>query len=194
MRFALVLAVLVAAPASAQPLDVPAACAVFTERDDWSSLISVATCMQDARVAPIDDPATVQRTVEELAAELAPSVLSYVFAMEGGPAAVQLAAAYHIGLTSVALATRARRGIAAPDLGDPVAVRRAALLHARVEDALAPALETARVSFGLVVTIAMHERGLGRDPVLRNMIRSAVAMLVLLGDPELPTYYARRTP
>jgi len=199
MRSACVLAALLAAaPASAQAprqvqIEIPDECAIYTEREeDWSNLISVATCMQRVRVPCIDDPAEVEAIVEGLAGEIAPSILIYVATMENGPNDAKLRAAYHIGLTSLALVTRARSSIAVPDLTDLVAMKRFRVLHARVEYALAPALATARVSFGLVVTMAAHERALRSDPVQREMIRSAVTMLLLLDDHERPTYLVKR--
>ena len=196
----IIAALLAAAPASADPprqvhVEIPDECALYTERDeDWSNLISVATCMQQVRVPCIDDPAAVEGIVQGLAGEIAPSILVYVAAMEHGPNDAKLRAAYHIGLTSVALATRARSAIAVPDLTDEVAAKRFRILHTRVEYALAPVLATARVSFGLVVTIAEHDRELRRDPVQRNMIRSAAAMLTLLdeGERERPTHLVHR--
>jgi hypothetical protein len=147
----------------------------------WDRMVSFATCIQDARVARIEHADQLPGLVEQLHEALAPSVELYVTVVERGPAPVKLRAAYHVGLTYVALLTRARSSIAAPDPADAAAVARHRELHASLEPLLEPFAKLVWLLFTAIDRAVAEDPALVPDAVTRYMVRSARELAEQLG-------------
>ena len=108
-------------PGSPELVFVPAECLLYwsvpggkSSPAAWNQVLSFAACIQDASIARIDDPRQLPELVVQFEAALAPSVQLYTAALELGPRPIQLRAAYQIGMSQVALITRARASIVVP--------------------------------------------------------------------------------
>jgi hypothetical protein len=172
---------------------VPARCAPFTagfgepgsrepgSEHAWRELLSLATCLQDASVERVSEPAELLPMVEAMSRRLALPMKIYLAALERGDAPVQLRATFQIGMAYVALATRARSSIAAPGPGAD-AERRHRELHARLEPLLVPARRAAWIAFNAIGEAAEEDRALARNEIERGMIRAARELLPALRD------------
>lgn len=191
--------------ASAGPLqsgdDIPVACRMYSGIPadahgsplEWNNLLSLASCMQDASVTTVTDPAQLAPYVEAMADALAPEMMIYLGALEFGPGTVQLRASYHVGMAYIALITRARSSLVAPaDLGTNVeAANHYRRLHADLEPMLVRAKRTAWVAFAVIEHAVAEDPTLAPDAVTRHMVATARAMLAALlrdGTPHLYDY------
>jgi hypothetical protein len=169
--------------------EVPPACrayAVGAAADlttGWDQLLSFAGCVQDASVEPIVDLAQLPAAVGRRYDALAPAIMLYLEAIEHGPTSVQLRAAYAVGLANVALITRLRSSLVAPnDLSDAAAVVRYQALKAELEPLLLRAQRTAWIAFTVVDRAAAQDPAIASDPVSRSAVAAARAMLRVLND------------
>lgn len=182
-------------PRPSPPLDrIPPACRRFTSvpdnaRDDvyaWNQALSLAACLQDTAIERVTDPEQLDAMVDDLAHRAAPAMMIYLVALERAPGPVQLRAAYLIAMDYVGLITRARASLVAPpDLAtNPEAARRYRALHDQLEKRLEKAIETAWVSFAVIGSAVEQDPSLATDPVNKNMVRSARAMLDVMRRTE----------
>jgi hypothetical protein len=193
LRFVLAAALCALSPSAAsasEPGDVPdvtrippecEAYAAGTASDQgqaWNQLLSFAGCVQDATIPRITDQAQLRPVVDRLHDELAPSITLYLEAIEHGPPAIRLRAAYAAGMANIALVTRLRSSLVAPaDRSDGAAVARYRALHDELEPLLLRARRTAWVAFAAVDRLAAQEPSAARDPVTRHAVAAARAML-----------------
>ncbi len=168
---------------------IPLACRAYAtgEAADlttaWDKLLSFAGCVQDASLEPITDLAQLPAEVGERYDALAPAIMLYLEAIEHGPAPVRLRAAYAVGLANVALITRLRSSLVAPaDPSNAAAMVRYHMLQAELEPLLLRAQRTAWIAFAVVDRAAAEEPAIAADPVARNAVVAARAMLRALGD------------
>jgi len=182
-------------PRTSPRLDrIPPACRRFASvpenaRDDvyaWNQALSLAGCLQDTTIERVTDPEQLDAMVDDLAHRAAPAMVIYLVALEQAPGPIQLRAAYQIAMDYVALITRARASLVAPpDLAtNPEAARRYRALHDQLEKRLQKAEETAWVSFAVIGAAVEQDPSLATDPVNRNMVRSARAMLEVMRRSE----------
>lgn len=144
----------------------------------WDKLLSFAGCMQDASAGPITDRAHLQAVVGRRYDALAPAIVLYLEAIEHGPAPVRLRAAYAVGLANVALITRLRSSLIAPaDPSNTAAMARYHALQAELEPLLLPAQRIAWIAFTAVDRTATQDPEIAADPVTRNAVAAARAML-----------------
>lgn len=176
---------------------IPARCAAYwfvPGGDDspagWNQALSFAACVQDASIEQVDDPAQLPDLVEQLTERLADVMPFYLAALQRGPGAIQVRAAYQIGMANVALLVRARASIMAPpDLRtNAEAAARYRELHARLEPLLGSSARIALTSFIVVEQAVARNRQLAPDAVTTYMVRSAHQMANLLrrGWPDVP--------
>ena len=170
-------------------VEVPPACRGYAtgEAADltaaWDKLLSFAGCVQDASVEPISDLAALPAAVGKRYDALAPAVMLYLQAIEHGPAPVQLRAAYAVGLANVALITRLRSSLVAPaDRSNAAAMVRYHALQAALEPLLLRAQRTAWIAFAVVDRAAAQDPAIAADPVAKNAVIAARAMLRALSD------------
>jgi hypothetical protein len=151
----------------------------------WNQLLSLAACVQDARIERVDAAEELAPMVDGLTRGLAPSMLIYLDAIEHGPRSVQLRAAYQVGLAHVALVTRARACLATRGrlVRDPDAGARVAALRAGLEPLLRRAGRTAWISFAVIVRAAADDPALVADPVAAAVVRQARAQLASMTAP-----------
>ncbi|KAB2907511.1 MAG: hypothetical protein F9K40_04960 [Kofleriaceae bacterium] len=152
-----------------QVVIVPAECTVYwTMIPDaaaspaaWDRALSFAACIQDRSVYAVEDVDQLEEMVLALQDALIPSLQYYVTAIELAPGPTKLRAAYAIGSSQVALMTRARMSIVAPELRPPLE----ALLveHARV----------AHLVFSTIEAAADGDPALAPDAATRAMVRSS---------------------
>jgi len=175
--------------------EIPAECTVYvpTEQDAdvviWNKALSFAGCVQDSTVFEVSDADELRPMLVELTRALAPTLALYLSIIQYGPEPVQLRAAYQIGMMYIALVTRARSSIVLADdwMTDPTAMREYRELHDSLEPMLKPALHTARIVFGTIDRVATENPSIASDPVTKQMLRSARAMLLLLERQETGT-------
>ncbi|HSD90332.1 MAG TPA: hypothetical protein VLB44_22540 [Kofleriaceae bacterium] len=180
--------------------EIPDKCKVYvpTEKDAdvviWSKALSFAGCVQDATVFEVSDPDELRPMLLELTRALAPTLALYLSIIQYGPEPVQVRAAYQIGMMYVALVTRARSSIVLADgeMSDPEAVREYRDLHDSLEPMLQRPIHTARLVFIMVDRVARENPSIAPDPVTKQMVRSARAMLLLLDRQETETKIGRR--
>jgi hypothetical protein len=180
-------------PEDVEHLVMPPACqrfvAVAEDTSDegvvWSQGLSLAACVQDTSIIRVDSPDELAPMVAALAAEMAPSMLIYLAAIERGSGRIQLRAAYHLGLSYVGLVTRARSGIVAPpDLAtNREAARRYAELRAELEPLLIGPRRAAFIAFTAIDRAVEDDPSLVTDEIERQMVRHARALLPLLREP-----------
>ncbi|HEY6039679.1 MAG TPA: hypothetical protein VIV58_35605 [Kofleriaceae bacterium] len=169
---------------------LPAECRPYARipadaRDDilgWNQLLSLAACLQDASITPVADREGLVNAMETYVHALEIPTTLYIGALRAGPGPVQVRAAYQIAMLHVTLIIRARSSLVTPvDFAtNPEAARLDAELHADLEELLAPSLRVATVSFGVIVRAVEEDPTLAPDPVTRNMVHSARAMLEIL--------------
>lgn len=148
----------------------------------WDQLLSFAACVQDASVAQIADPVQLEPVVDQLYDALAPALVLYLEAIEYGPPAIQLRAAYATGMANIALITRLRRSLVAPaDWSSAAEVVRYRKLQAALEPLLVRAQRTAWVAFWVIDRAAAQDPLIARDPVTRHAIDGARQMLRVMG-------------
>jgi hypothetical protein len=183
-------AMVCAPPAEAAPPDVKTRCAKFTEvpadtRDDtlaWNQALSLAGCLQDNAIAQVTDEDELADLVETMFDRLEPALRIYAMALQEGPEAVRVRAAYQIGMLFVTAVTRARSSIRVTP--GPGAITRSLALHAKLEPLLAQPIRVARAVFEAIDDEATRAPALESDPVTGGMIRAARAMR---GDPCEPS-------
>jgi hypothetical protein len=171
---------------------VPEHCKMYTvipadARDSgiaWNQLLSFAACVQDTSVYDATKPDELGEVVSAMAATLAPSLTLYLHAIEHGPGPVQLRAAYHVGMTYVAMVTRARASLVAPPevKKSEAAAANYRVLHARLETALAPVLKAARMTFMVIIAAADADPSIAGDEMTKRFVAEARKMLELLPD------------
>jgi hypothetical protein len=184
---AALIALRASAASGAEPIDVtqiPPGCEAYaagTASDlvqAWNQLLSFAGCVQDATIAQITDREQLRPVVARLYQALAPSITLYLEAIEHGPPAIRLRAGYAAGMANIALVTRLRSSLVAPaDPSDGAAVARYRALHDELEPLLLRARRTAWVAFAVVDRVAAQDPSAARDPVTRNAVAAARAML-----------------
>jgi len=153
----------------------------------WDLRLSLAACVQDASVLPIDSPLDVEPLVTELTQRLVPAMMVWRDALDRGPPVVQLRAAFHIGFATVAMMTRARRSIGAPPQFSKVdAAERERVLRARLEPYLTPSKQVAWAAFSVIDKVARDVPEFEADPVHRSMVRTARTLLPLIEPPQDP--------
>lgn len=151
----------------------------------WDLRLSLAACVQDASVLPIDSPLDVEPMISELTLRLGPAMMVWRDALDRGPPVVQLRAAFHIGLATVAMMTRARRALGAPPQFSKVdAAERERVLRVRLEPYLTPSKQVAFAAFSLIDSIAREAPEFELDPVHRSMVRAARMILPTLDLPS----------
>jgi hypothetical protein len=192
VTLAFIAIVVVAGPARAdeswRSVIVPMDCAVYfgmqeDGAEDWNRWLSFAACAQDASVGEIDDVAQLPGLVEDLQASLVPTLGLYMAAVKRGPGPVKLRAAFQMAMTQVALITRARSSIKAPDIWtDPSAAVRFEQLHTELEPLLEEPAFLAWILFGGIDRLVTENRSLAPDPVTRNMARMARELATELGQ------------
>ena len=155
----------------------------------WNHLLSLATCLQDASIVRVERPDELPELVDVLSSALAPSLRVDLYALEYGTDAVKIRAAYQIGMAHVALITRARSSLVAPDAVRSSETSAAAYLdlHAQLESLLEPARRTARIAFAAIDHAAAENPDVMNDPVTANMVRSARALLPGFGEGREPS-------
>jgi hypothetical protein len=184
--------------ASSVPAEkIPVACRTYAwipadARDDvvgWNQLLSLAACLQDGSISSVNDSEQLELMVDQYSRALEVPTMVYAGAIEDGPPGVQLRAAYDLALAHLSLVIRARSSIVAPpDLAtNPEAALRYRDLHAQLEPLLERSLGIAVVAFAVIDRVATRDPSIAADPVTRNMVRSARAMLDVLGRPEEPS-------
>lgn len=152
----------------------------------WNQLVSLAACMQETALDEVTDPEELPAMIDQLVHGLTPTMAIYLVVLEHAPRPVQFRAVYHVGMAHVGLITRARSTLVAPaDVDDPAQEARYLALHDELEPLLQEALETAWISFALVVSAAAEDPTLASDRVTQNMVRSAGEMLYALGELEV---------
>lgn len=127
----------------------------------WNGVLSFAACIQPGTTSELRRPRELEAFVEELQRDLEPSLRFYEVALAEAPPAVQLRAAYYVGLGQVALLTRARSAVTAP------------ALRADLERLLEPHATVAYLVFAAIERAAASDPTLTRDIVQQNMVRSA---------------------
>jgi hypothetical protein len=168
--------------------EVPARCKVYvpTEKDAdvvvWNKGLSFAGCVQDSTVFEVSNADELRPMLVELTRGLAPTLALYLSIIQYGPEPVQLRAAYQIGMMYIGLITRARSSIVLPDgwTNDPEGVREYREMHDSLEPMLQPPLHTARLVFGMIDRVATEKPSIARDPVTKQMVRSARQMIRVL--------------
>ena len=138
-------------------------------------MLSFAACIQDASIARIDDPRQLPELVVQFEVALAPAVQLYTAALENGPRPIQLRAAYQIGMSQVALITRARASIVAPPdrATNPASAARYRALVTRLDTFLEKPATLAWTLFVLIDRAVADDPALAPDEVTRYMVRSA---------------------
>ena len=174
--------VLCARAAGADPL--PRRCVQFMhalpdEAASWSQLLSLAACIQNGEVGDVRAAADLEPTVRAMQTGLETSLATDATAVQQGPHAIRVRAAYAIGMAAVAAMTRARRSIPDPPRLDAAS---AAALHAQLEPMLDDARDLARTAFAVVVREAEASPKLIADPVARDMVDHAREVLRELPD------------
>lgn len=149
---------------------------------EWEQALSFAACLQGGPVSTVGHAVQLASLVDELTHRLEIPMWIYADALAFGPPPIQLRAAFHIGMSQLALSTRARSAIAAPPAGDAAAAARARALHERLEPLLAHARRGAWLSFTAIGEAAAQNPALASDVVARNMIRTARVLLEGLRD------------
>jgi len=139
----------------------------------WNQLLSVAGCAQDTSILDVADSEELEPMVHELERGLAPSLRLDLMIIASGPDDVAIRAASQIGMSELALVTRARASIAMT----PQAGR----LHRELEPLLHHALVTARLAFRGIDRAAAEQPQAIHDPVTAHVVRNARSMLRLLG-------------
>lgn len=153
----------------------------------WDHRLSLAACVQDASVLPIDSPLDVEPMVAELTQRLVPAMMVWRDALDRGPPVVQLRAAFHIGLATVAMMTRARRSLGAPPRFSKVdGAERERVLRERLEPYLLPSKQVAWAAFSVIDKVARDVPELEADPVHRSMVRTARMLLPVIEPPQEP--------
>jgi len=163
----------------------------------WNHVLSFAACIQDASIPRIDDPRQLPGLVVDLEAALAPAVQLYTAALELGPRPIQLRAAYQIGMSQVALITRARASIVAPPdrATNPASAARYRALVARLDTFLERPATLARTLFVLIDRAVADDPALAPDEVTRSMVRSARTLeRTLRWATTIPTDDTRASP
>jgi hypothetical protein len=127
----------------------------------WDVMLSYAACIQDRSIHRIDQAEELETFVEQLHTALGPSLQYYAIAIEDGPTPIKLRAAYAIAVAQVALMTRARASLAAPQLRD------------RLEQLLEPHAQLAHLLFTAIYQEAAENPALAPDPVTRYVVRSS---------------------
>jgi hypothetical protein len=135
---------------------------------DWDAVLSFAAQIQDRSVYHVDDAEELDDLVDELQAALGPSLSLYIEAVDHGPGPIQLRAAYYIGMSQIALMTRARASLATPDLRDAL------------EPFLEPHAQIACLLFAAIDEQSEIDPSLAPDEPNRFMVRSARAQLASL--------------
>jgi len=148
----------------------------------WNQVLSFAACVQDASLEHVDDPEQLPALISRFEVALAPSMALYLAALEHGPTAVQLRAAFQIGMMQVSLITRARESLVAPD--DRRDNPKSAASYRELQQQLEPLLQTpAQLAWTLFMTIdqvATEDPSMITDDVTRNMVRDAREMALSL--------------
>jgi hypothetical protein len=153
----------------------------------WDRWLSLASCLLDGGVPRVQHPFEVDDMIQDLMLAYQPSMLMWQRALDRAPLDVQARAGYHVGLAMVAFATLARRSLAAPDgMTEPDAVRREAILRARLEPSLALPQRIARTAFTALLEFAAEHPDFESNPVHREMVRSAKNFLAILPPPSEP--------
>jgi len=148
---ALALVAVLARPAHGEDDRVPERCEIFRvvhldRTDPWSQILSFASCMQDASIAPVTTLGEVAPMVETLTHRMRPAIGVFLQVLERAPAEYQIRAAHLIGTAYIALMVRARASI--PAAGPHGRVFRAAL-----EPELAPAAQIAFTAFATLARV-----------------------------------------
>lgn len=155
-------------PYSAAPVDIES---VAT----WNQVLSFAACVQDVSMESIDDPDQLPALMAGFELALVPTVALYVSALQYGPAAIQLRAAFQIGMVHVAMITRARASLAGSL--DRSTNRAAAARYRELQQRLEPLLEdSARLAwalFAMIDRVAADDPSVASDEVTRNMVRAS---------------------
>lgn len=151
---------------------------------EWQQALSFAACIQDGSIPRVCGSEQLEEMVDAMMERLELPMAIYVEALAHGPESIQLRAVFQIGMTSVALSTRARSSIApSPKLAASSAeVKRYHELHDRLEPILARARRAAWLSFTAIDQAAAEGSSLRPDPVERHMISTARRMLAGLTD------------
>lgn len=163
-------------PDSVDLVPVPSECGVFWTLPGgpdspvaWLQVLSFAACIQDATVANVRYSFQLHGFVEQLESALSPTLAFDIAAMQNGPGPIKLRAAYQVGMTQVALMTRARLSIRnAPELRDDL------------ETLLEPPARLAWTAFDLVDRVVAEDPTLAPDVVTQTMVRSARAQAAML--------------
>jgi hypothetical protein len=160
----------------------------------WDHLLSFGACIQDASIVRIDDPEELRQQIDDLADALDPALQLYLRAVEYGPPPIKLRASYQIALAMVALITRARSSIVAPQdlMTNTAAAAKYRALHAQLESRLTPAAYVAATGFHLIDKAATENPSLAADPVTKPMVRSARRFARILGQPQRFDEYEQR--
>lgn len=195
MKALLVIPLLMLSPVAALAQDVtdlegvPRECLPYADTSTdiaevatWNQILSFAACVQDASLEHVDDPEQLPALISRFEVALAPSMALYLAALEHGPTAVQLRAAFQIGMMQVSLITRARESLVAPD--DRRDNPRSAASYRELQQQLEPLLQTpGKLAWTLFMTIdqvATEDPSMITDDVTRNMVRASHDMAVSL--------------
>ena len=127
----------------------------------WTSMLSLAGCVQDASLYRVGDVELVPVMVDEMETAVAPSFRVYLGVLEHAPEHLRLRAAYALALGEVALMTRARTSLQEP------------ALRANLEQLLDPHAQLAFVVFSAIDEVARDAPESVTDPVDREIIRSS---------------------
>lgn len=166
-------------------VEIPAACLPYADTTTdieevatWNQVLSFAACVQDTSLEHVDDPEQLPALIARFELALAPSMALYLAALEHGPTAIQLRAAYQIGMMQISLITRARESLIAPD--DRRKNTKSAANYRKLQQQLEPLLQTpAKLAWTLFMTVdqvASEDPSTITDDVTRNMVRTSQAM------------------
>lgn len=141
----------------------------------WNQILSFAACIQDARVARIEDADELEGFVDELQSALEPAFALYVAAVEQAPGPIKVRAALQLAMAEAALLTRARASVATlSDLGARAdAASRHRELHARLEPLLEPQATFVCMLVDIVDHAVAREPALAPDAIARTSLAAA---------------------
>jgi len=127
----------------------------------WDAVVSFASCIQDRSLYRVERADELTAFVERLQAALDPALQLYVAVLDGAPDRIRLRAAYYIAAGQVALITRARLSLAAPEL------------RPALDRLLVPHAQLAYLVFSGIEEAVASDPTLVRDSVNAYMARSA---------------------
>ncbi len=145
----------------------------------WSHVLSFAQCIQDNSVADLEDPSQIPLLVMALEREMAQSLRYYAAAIQHGPSSIQVRAVYQIGMSQVALITRARLSIARL-ASKPAYRKHYAELRAQLEPTLVEPAKLAWTAFALIDQVVAEDPSMAPDVVTKNMVKSARQLAAIL--------------